>query len=178
MNKKEIIILLDKEYGEFIKYIKGLSDGDYLFQPEEKWSAQQQLEHIVMCIKPLVQVFSLPQQIIDEKFGKTNRPSTSYPELLSEYAEKLATGGKAPLQYVPEKESKIKRNELLESLRLLINELMIKVDIFEEEDLETSLIPHPLLGKITLKEMLYNAIYHVEHHKNETIKNLNKNIEL
>lgn len=173
MNKKEIIILLDKEYGEFIEYIKGLSEGDYLFQPEEKWSAQQQLEHIVMCIKPLVHVFSLPQQIIYEQFGKTNRPNISYQELLSEYTEKLDAGGKAPLQYVPEIELKNRRHELLESLRLLINELKAKVDIFEEEGLETLLIPHPLLGNITLKEMLYNAIYHVEHHKNEAIKTLN-----
>lgn len=49
---------------------------------------------------------------------------------------------------------------------------MAKVDIFEEEDLETLLIPHPMLGKITLKEMLYNAAYHVQHHQNQTIKNL------
>jgi hypothetical protein len=28
------------------------------------------------------------------------------------------------------------------------------------------ILPHPLLGKITIREMLYFTAYHVQHHEN------------
>jgi hypothetical protein len=36
----------------------------------------------------------------------------------------------------------------------------------KEEDLDIYLIPHPIIGKITLREFLYFTIYHIEHHLN------------
>ena len=33
-----------------------------------------------------------------------------------------------------------------------------------EEDLDRYLAPHPLLGKITLRELAYFTIYHTHHH--------------
>jgi len=34
----------------------------------------------------------------------------------------------------------------------------------DEDDLDRVMLPHPLLGKLTLREMLFFTIYHVEHH--------------
>ncbi|MCB9182399.1 MAG: DinB family protein [Flavobacteriales bacterium] len=36
---------------------------------------------------------------------------------------------------------------------------------WSESDLERYLLPHPLLGKLTLREMLYFTLYHVQHHQ-------------
>jgi hypothetical protein len=43
---------------------------------------------------------------------------------------------------------------------------------FTEDDLERYILPHPLLGKITLREMMYFTAYHVEHHQALTDRNL------
>jgi len=33
-----------------------------------------------------------------------------------------------------------------------------------DEKLDNYLAPHPLLGKLTLRELIYFTIYHTEHH--------------
>ena len=50
-------------------------------------------------------------------------------------------------------------------MSILIDKLISEIDVFTENELDTLSIPHPLLGSISLREMLYNAIYHVEHHQ-------------
>jgi molybdopterin synthase catalytic subunit len=39
-----------------------------------------------------------------------------------------------------------------------------------EKDLDYYVIPHPLIGKLTLREMLFFCIYHVQHHHKITEK--------
>ena len=45
-------------------------------------------------------------------------------------------------------------------------------DKFSEDEIDTYILPHPLLGKLTIREMIYFTIYHVEHHQNNTKQNL------
>lgn len=172
MNKVEIVKELDMQYGKFIDYLQGLNTDELEFRCQEKWSAREQLEHIVMCIKPVVQVFEMPKPLIKQNFGEEERKNRSYQELLDEYLQKLSVGGKAPIQYIPKKDNTNQKDQLVASLKSLVDKLTLKLDGFEEYELESLVIPHPLLGKITLKEMLYNVIYHVQHHKNQAIKNL------
>lgn len=172
MNKKEIINEIDLEYDRFINSMRELNEIDFEAKSKGKWSAKQQLEHIISCIKPLVQVYGMPKSLIEETFGKVNRPIKSYQELLDEYLKKLSEGGKAPSQFVPGEENTLNKDQLIQLLKSLIDKLTIRINLFEEAELESLLIPHPLLGKITLKEMLYNAIYHVQHHKKQTVDNL------
>ncbi len=175
MNKPAIIDSLTKNYHAFIHYINGLTPEEYSFSANQKWTAGQQLEHIVLCVKPLVQVFSMEPLMIEQNFGRANRPGRAYEVVLTDYTEKLQEGGKAPERYVPEAISQDQRIILTETLANRIKELCSKIDNFTEEDLDGLCIPHPLLGSLTLREMLYNAIYHVEHHHNLTNHNLKNN---
>jgi hypothetical protein len=43
---------------------------------------------------------------------------------------------------------------------------------WSEEELDIYNCPHPVLGKTTIKEVLYFTIYHVQHHT-EIIKKTN-----
>ena len=38
---------------------------------------------------------------------------------------------------------------------------------WSEDDLDLYVIPHPLMGKLTFREILYFTIYHVKHHKKQ-----------
>jgi hypothetical protein len=42
-----------------------------------------------------------------------------------------------------------------------------RIDRFSETQLDQLILPHPLLGKLTLREMLYFTIYHVQHHQKQ-----------
>ena len=174
MNKQTIIDSLIQNYTSFITEINELTATKLQFSNGQKWTAGQQLQHIVLCVKPLVQVFSMDKSMIAQNFGIADKPGRSYDVLLGEYLEKLNEGGKAPDRFVPENVLAEQRTGLSESLGQLINLLCSKIENFSEEDLDQLCIPHPLLGKLTLREMLCNAIYHVEHHGNQVKQNLDR----
>lgn len=173
MNKAAIIHLLTENYSSFINTINGLTEEEYLFSDDDKWTAGQQLQHLVLCVKPLVQVFSMDASAIAQNFGVSDRPGLTYEALLISYLEKLSGGGKAPDRYVPSV-TLPGRAILTEALSAMIRSLCMKIEIFSEEELDSLCIPHPLLGKLTLREMLYNAIYHAEHHEKQVRQNLVK----
>ena len=172
MNKQTIIDALTVNYHSFIDYINGLTVEECSFNYQGKWTAGQQLNHIVLCIKPLVQVFSMDKPAIAQTFGVADRPGITYDALLTNYKEKIKEGGKAPERFVPATVSPNQRELLSETLKKLTIELCSKIDSFTEQELDSLCIPHPLLGKLTLREMLYNAIYHVEHHQEQAKRNL------
>lgn len=172
MTKQIIINSLTEKYGDFVSFINELTTDKYLYSNKGKWTAEQQLEHIILCVKPLVQVFSMDKENIRKTFGHTDKEGRSYEVLLNEYIGKLKSGGKAPERFVPKKSFSVTKEPLLNTLQDLVKELSLLIDEFSEQELNSLLIPHPLLGSLTLREMLYNAIYHVEHHQNLAKQNL------
>jgi hypothetical protein len=169
MNKQEISSLLSTTYTSFVNYIGSLTEEEYLYHHKEKWSAGQQLAHIVLCVKPIVMVFSMDKTAIEQRFGKTERTNIEYNALEEIYLQKLKEGGKAPERFLPETISFEQKKTLSQELIEMINELNTKINSFGDAELDTLLIPHPLLGSLTLREMLYSAIYHVKHHHNQAM---------
>lgn len=174
MDKGKIIVLLFEHYNSFANYINRLTIDEYSFHDQQKWTAAQQLEHIVLCVKPLVQVFSMDKVAIEKTFGKTDNKSRSYDEVLAEYTSQLEQGGKAPERYLSGSTLPGEKQNLMETLLQNIETLSSRIELFTEVELDSLQIPHPLLGSLTLREMLYNAIYHVQHHHQQAQRNLEK----
>jgi DinB superfamily len=164
MNQQEIINQLEQNHKIFINYIKSLSDDSFIFRKEEKWSAGQQLEHICRAVSPLNLAFSLPNFVLKMLFGKANRPSKSYDELVKKYQDKLQNGATATGRFVPPIIKVEQKERLCKKLSKSIDTLNQKIKNYTEQELDTFILPHPLLGKVTTREMLYFTIYHVEHH--------------
>jgi hypothetical protein len=57
-------------------------------------------------------------------------------------------------------------------LEKLVASLSARVEGFSEQQLDLLILPHPLLGKLTLREMIYFTIYHAGHHEKQVIENL------
>jgi hypothetical protein len=172
MKKQEIIELLTKNYASFVTYINELKAEEFTFAHQEKWTAGQQLAHIVLCVKPLLKVFGMDKEVIAQNFGLSNRESASEKVLFDSYKEKLSGTYKTADRYLPEVILLNQRQELTENLTKLTQNLCVSISNFTEDELDTLSIPHPLLGNLTLREMLYNAIHHVEHHHKATKQNL------
>ena len=137
----------------------------YLLAPNEKWSAAEQLDHLIKSVAPVNQALSLPKFALKWLFGKANRPSKSYEELVEKYQGKLLAGGKAPKAFAPKKIAFAKREKSLNRLEKLALSVSKKATICSDEELDGFILPHPLLGKLTLREMLYFTAYHCIHHK-------------
>jgi len=166
MNKQTILEQLDIHHAEFRHLIGSFSETEYRSAPIGKWSAGQQLDHICRSLGPVNMAFGLPGFVLRLLFGKANRPSRSCEGLVEKYKTKLAAGGRASGPFIPPMAEWGKREKLLRKLDRLVSDLKRKVEKTPENQLDTRILPHPLLGKLTLREMLYFTIYHVQHHHN------------
>lgn len=175
MDKQKIIELLKENYKSFTNYLNDLKETDFNYRFEDKWTAGQQLDHIILCVNPLILVFSMDKSMIEQNFGTSNKRHRNYDTLQSDYLVRIKKGGKAPGQYLPVKISFTQKDILCEKLLNMITVLCSKINDFKEEDLDALCIPHPLLGLLTMREMLYNVIYHVEHHQRQAKRNLEYN---
>jgi len=86
--------------------------------------------------------------------------------LVERYRQRLKDGGRAPSRFLPT-QSSVDLDARVDSLQRMIRKLSLSLDHFSEEQLDRLLLPHPLLGKLTLREMLYFTIYHVQHHHHQ-----------
>lgn len=175
MNKQEIISKLQQNHKAFTSLIMSLNEHDFLFTVNDKWSSGQQTEHIYRSIKPVKLAFTLPKFLLKMKFGKSNRPSRSYEDLFLKYKHKLAAGGRASARFIPAAVELDQKEKLCNAILNTNNKLCKRVNAYKETALDIYILPHPLLGKLTLREMLYFNILHVEHHRQTVMELLKKN---
>jgi len=164
--KASIIEGLSAAVDDVNNYLKGLSKEEFEFAPPEKWNAGQQLDHLIRSIKPLNLAYALPSFVLKMKFGLANRPSKTYTGLVEKYESKLAEGGKASGRFIPEPVPHEAKEKLCSLYKKEKEKLNSKVDRIEEATLDKYILPHPLLGKLTLREMLFFTIHHNRHHLN------------
>ena len=175
MNKQEIAQQLQANYADFAQVFRSLSEADYRHAPEGKWANGQHLDHILRSVGPVNMAYGLPPFLLRLLFGKANRPSRTYAGLVEKYQAKLAAGGRASGRFVPPPADWQRREKLLAALERQVQRLAEKTTHLTESQLDTLLLPHPLLGKLTLREMLYFTIYHAEHHRTAVERNLKNN---
>jgi hypothetical protein len=168
--KKEIITALDDRVHLFCDYIRQLDKNEFEATPNNKWSAGQNLDHLIRSMQPLLLAYSLPGFILEVLFGKANRPSKTFEQLVAKYRYKLAEGGRASGRFVPKPVGYAGKDLLLQRYIRMEKRLSKKIAGIKEEKLDRFILPHPLLGKLTLREMLFFTIHHNEHHL-ETLKN-------
>jgi DinB superfamily len=166
MNKTELISLLETKHEVFIQLMEGLSAADFEKRVTGKWTPGQQLEHILRSVSPVSLAFSLPGFLLRIFFGKANRPSRSYEELVAKYHAALSKGGRASGRFEVKNPVPIQnRNSLITALKRTVLQLSRLSTAKSEAALDNYILPHPLLGKLTLREMLYFTAYHVQHHQ-------------
>ncbi len=161
MTKQAIIQKLSEGFS-IVETTINRSDADVFYQKNNKWSAAQNIQHLILSVKPLNLAFTLPNFAL-LFFGKLNRDPRNYEEMVEKYHHKLVEGGVSTGQFTP-KEEDINKEEIMKQFRTINDTFLNKVDEFTEEDLDKYFLPHPLLGKLTLREMLYFTIYHTLHH--------------
>ena len=174
MNKQEIKNKLKDNHRQFTELVFSLNDHDFLFAPNEKWTAGQQLDHINRSVGAVKMALTLPKFMIRLIIGKANRASKEYETLVDKYKLKLEQGGRAGGRYLPKAVEPARKKDLGHKLLKTVDSLCKKIDRFDERELDYYILPHPLLGKLTLREMLYFTIYHAQHHQKLILKYLGR----
>jgi hypothetical protein len=174
MTRPEIKTRLLENHQRFTDLILSLNDSEFLLAANDKWTAGQQLDHIYLSVSPVRFAFSMPKLMLKLFFGKANRPSRDYAALVARYQQKLAGGYKASERFLPKPVAIDQKTKLKDKLMKAVNNLCKNIDSYNEKQLDEYILPHPLLGKLTLREMLYFTIYHAEHHQQLTMRNLGR----
>jgi len=163
--KEEIIREITLQHNNFKQTISALDQKTFDFSWQEKWTPGQQLVHIKKSVAPVVLAFRLPRFLLKYQFGLTNRPSRSYEALVARYLKALdgATAA-APKQFQPPAVPFETRQKQFKAYESVVQKFIKAAQKCADQDLDYYVIPHPLIGKLTLREMLFFCIYHVQHH--------------
>jgi hypothetical protein len=174
MTKQEIIRRLTEVHQAFTEQVASFSDPEFMYAPAGKWTAGQQVDHIFRSIAPLTKVLHSPDYLLTLNLDKANWPSCSYEELVSQYETQLGKGGVATERFIPKSIELADRQLLLSRLMQEVTLLCSHIHQYTEPQLDDYVLTHPLLGKLTIREMLYFSIYHAQHHQQLTLRNVGR----
>ncbi|MBK8561776.1 MAG: DinB family protein [Saprospiraceae bacterium] len=173
MEKTKIPALLDEKFNNMAQWLKTHPADKWALGPTGKWTAGQHIVHLIQSTKPLVRALSLPGFVLRWKFGKANRPSRDYDTIVARYHEKLAAVNGVVVspfsQNMPATPPEGKE-ALIAELSALNKKLNRKMAGWSDAQLDKLLVPHPLMGRMTLREILMWNAYHTEHHHGILVK--------
>jgi hypothetical protein len=170
LNREEIITAAEKIFTAFTLTCEQLDEAAFFKAPaENKWCVAEHVQHLITSTNITTLAYSLPLFIVRLAGGTPNRKSRTYNELVEKYRLKLSQGGRASGVFVPKKAG-LSREELIKKWeKQSVKFIAALKKTGTDNRLDNYLAKHPLLGRITLRELCYFTIYHTEHHLN-TIK--------
>ena len=166
MDKIGIIETLESQHQMLFDWLKNHPDEKWVLGPENKWTTGQHVLHLVNSEKMLNKALSYPKFLLRRKFGTSNRDSRSYKEVAKRYQERLSENqerAKAFNQHLKTPLLK-ERKHLINTLQIQNKKLQYKTKKLKDKHLDTLLLPHPLMGRMTLREIIMWTAHHTEHH--------------
>ena len=172
MHKDEIVLLLEEKHQTLLNWLKQQDEDKWEQGPENKWTTGQHTLHLLHSLKTLNKSLSFPKFILKYKFGKSNRKVRDYNTVVNRYNERLKnvpgkTFGPSQNMKVPKLKDK---QYLLDRIQTESKKLQYKTNKWTDQQLDSFILPHPLMGKMPVREIIMWTAYHVEHHTN-TLKN-------
>lgn len=163
--KTKLFAELKESNQRVTKWFIGIPSEDFFTRHGEVWSASDNLDHLIRSHKPISKALKLPKFTLLAMFGKPERQSRSYEEICQVYRDEIARGAQASGRFLPEQQSPVeaaeeKKTELLEQWSKVSAELVLVAEKWNDSELDGYLLPHPLIGKLTIREMLFFTIYH------------------
>jgi len=164
MTKQELIADFIGNHQVAIRYIDALDADRFHYRYQNKWTAGQQLEHILRTIVPFSGAL-VSKQFVEETFGKIDRATWDGATVLENYKK---TSLQAPDRFLPKEQVLFEQKDaLIADLHKQLTTIGDLLGNYTEEELDTLTLPHPLLGKLTIREMFYLMAYHPLHHQKQ-----------
>lgn len=143
------------------------SSSEFFFPPGDAWSPADNVRHLLKSNRPVLRALSTPKVLLIG-FGVGFRPSQTYAEVRERYLARLAAGVTAgrftPRPLSSSDQTEERRGALMNALDQTSEELTAAVSGWHEWQLDRFRLPHPALGRLTVREMLFFTLYHNLHH--------------
>ncbi len=166
MNKVEIQQILTDKHQRLINWVKDHADEKWNQGPPNKWTTGQHFLHLIQSIKPLNRALTVPKFFLKYKFGVSNRETRTYEQVVNRYQERLSkvTAGISPFSRNMRIPNNQEKSNILLELTKQHKRLNKKFSKWEEKDLDKYILPHPLMGRMPVREIVMWTAYHAEHH--------------
>jgi len=164
VDKTTLIQSLDDSAAQFIELVKDLNKDEFEFNINNKWSAGQDLVHLIKVLQIVNIGFTLPKPILRLLFGINKKESRSFEDLRQLYKNALEGGAKAPTMYIPKPVSHTEKDSLIQKYASLNKSFIDKLNNHTSFELNSYRLPHPILGKISLGELASFTSFHTSHH--------------
>lgn len=146
----------------------GFSTTEFFFPLGDAWSPADNVRHLLKSNRPVLRALSTPKVLLLLRFGAGLRPSQAYAEVRERYLARLAAGvtaGRfAPRPLASSDQTDEHRGALMAALDQVAEDLAGAVSAWREWQLDRFRLPHPALGRLTVREMLFFTLYHNLHH--------------
>jgi DinB superfamily len=178
LTREDLASALSASEADVAAFFRSLTPDELVLRVESAWTAAEQLAHLNTVVSAIARGFAAPRLLLRIRYGRSRTPSRSHTALRDHYRALLAQGGRAAGPFVPPRrdleavEIEAHRQGLLARWGRVNGRLQKAIAPWNEKNLDTTRLPHPLLGKITAREMIYFTVYHSEHHIAATKKRL------
>jgi hypothetical protein len=163
MTRDEILTRLDALDAEARAYWSAFGDAEFFAPIGEAWSPAENVRHLSKSIRPVTKALGMLRVVLRVLFGAPRRPSLSYDALVAKYRAALAAGGEAG-RFAPSQSASRDRETILRHYAEANKALRGAIERWPDRALDRYQVPHPLLGKLTVREMLMFTLYHQGHH--------------
>ena len=165
--RDEIVAALAKLHDESEAYWNTFETDAFFRSFGPSWSPAENVRHLNKATRPVALAMSLPRIVLRLKFGKGAGTSIPFEQLTVRYDDRLAAGGQAG-RYAPGPRAASDlerwRGDIMRESADIQSKLIAATARWRDDSLDRYQLAHPLLGNLTLREMLFFTLYHQLHH--------------
>ena len=161
----ELLAALRQMNTAIAHYFATLSTEQFFQGSEEVWSAAHHVQHLTQSNKPVAMGLAVPKLLLKiVALGKSPQASRSYSDIRTLYRQTLATGTvRATGRYAPKLESS-NQTAIIQTFADAAESVVATAAKWHDSDLDEYALPHPVIGQLSVREMLFFTLYHNSHH--------------
>jgi hypothetical protein len=165
----ELVAELRRVHSESVHYWAAYDTPAFFRRPApDVWAPADQVRHLTKSIRAVSRGVGLPRPLMLVLFGWSRRTSRTLETLQADYRTALArgagAGGFAPRPLDASEQNESNRARLMAHHAAAIDGLCGPLERWSERALDRYRLPHPLMGKLTVREMMLFTLVHNVHH--------------
>lgn len=175
-SRNEIVTALSAETDLVHDFFTAIPPEQFFTSPSNEWSPAENLVHLIKSCAPVAVGLKAPKIFLRLRFGLAKRNSRSLGKVVRDYQATLEDGGEAGGDYLPlvETTTDAERERILAKWREIGERVVAGMGKWSEKQLDKYAVVHPLLGQMTVREIMFFTLYHNMHHINQVSDLLGK----
>jgi hypothetical protein len=175
-SKRELLRELRALHESSTEFWDSFPASDFFAPLGDAWSPADNVRHLIKSNRPVARALRLPRIALLARFGIALRRSRTFAEVRDTYRAALARGvtaGRfAPAPEPAPADPDAARRALMKKRAEIAADLESAVEAWGERALGRFRLPHPALGMLTVREMLFFTLYHNLHHVNNVARRM------